>query len=55
MKRAILEERPENAEPDKEYADPDWLQRAWTVRKDYPLTSADEKKCMSRNTIQKNT
>ena len=45
----ILKTRPEGAisVPGKEYADADWLQRAFTVRKKYPLTTAAKKKCMS--------
>lgn len=43
----ILKKRPDGAVPGKEYADPDWLRRAFTVRNKYPLTSAAEKECMS--------
>ncbi|MDB4766108.1 hypothetical protein OAG71_00325 [bacterium] len=43
----ILNKRPKDAEPGKEYADPDWLQRAFTVRNKYPLKPAAMKKCMS--------
>jgi len=33
-----MSKRPKGAEPGKEYADEDWLQRAWAVRKRYPLS-----------------
>lgn len=32
--------RPKNAKPEKEYADEDWLQRAWAVREHYPLSGS---------------
>ena len=32
-----LSVRPDGAEPGKEYADPDWLQRAWDVRDRWPV------------------
>ncbi len=42
-----FKKRPQGAPDGKEYADADWLQRAWNVRKKYPLSSAAEKRCMS--------
>lgn len=42
-----FKKRPDGAPDGKEYADADWLQRAWNVREKYPLTSAAEKRCMS--------
>ena len=33
----ILKPRPAGAEPGKEYADTDWLDRAWAVRERFPL------------------
>ncbi len=33
----VLAPRPEGAEAGKEYADPDWLDRAWAVRERWPL------------------
>ncbi len=33
----MLKPRPAGAVPGKEYADPDWLDRAWSVRERYPL------------------
>ena len=33
----ILRVRPANAEPEKEYNDPDWLHRAWRVLEEFPL------------------
>lgn len=39
--------RPENGKPGKEYADEDWLHRAWRVRQDYPVPQGDEEKCKS--------
>ena len=43
----MIKPRPEGAEPNKEYKDPDWLARAWRVREKYPLDAAQEKKSMS--------
>ena len=40
--------RPKDAKPNKEYADPDWLHRAWKVREKYPISDADaEGPCLS--------
>ena len=33
----VLAPRPPGAEPGREYADPDWLRRAWEVRERWPL------------------
>lgn len=33
----VLSPRPAGAEPGREYADPDWLHRAWSVRKCWPI------------------
>jgi predicted Rossmann-fold nucleotide-binding protein len=33
----VLSPRPDGALPGKEYADPDWLHRAWAVRERWPL------------------
>lgn len=43
----ILSPRPKGAAPEKEYADLDWLQRAWRVRDKYPLAPKDKDTCMS--------
>ena len=43
----LIKKRPKDAPAGKEYADPDWLQRAWNVREKYPLTPAAKKRCMS--------
>ncbi len=37
---AMLSPRPPGSEPGKEYADPDWLHRAFAVRNRWPLASA---------------
>ena len=34
---ALLAPRPPGAETSREYADPDWLHRAWRVRQSLPL------------------
>ena len=39
--------RPDGAEPDTEYADEDWLKRAWAIRERYPLSKADIEACTS--------
>ncbi|MCD6543458.1 MAG: hypothetical protein J7K34_03010 [Flavobacteriaceae bacterium] len=39
--------RPEGAINGKEYADKDWLHRAWKVLKKYPIPKGKEKECMS--------
>jgi len=36
--------RPKGAEAGREYADDDWLQRAWDIRKAYPLSVTDKGK-----------
>lgn len=38
---AMLSPRPPGSEPAKEYADPDWLSRAFAVRNRWPLDSID--------------
>lgn len=43
----LLSPRPEGAVPGKEYADPDWLQRAWRVLERFPIPTADMDCCMS--------
>ena len=35
-----LAPRPSGSEPGKEYADPDWLERAWSVRELFPLDAS---------------
>lgn len=37
---AMLAPRPTGSKPGKEYADPDWLERAWRVRERFPLDAA---------------
>lgn len=37
----LLSPRPPAAEPGREYADPDWLSRAWTVRERWPMVTDD--------------
>lgn len=39
--------RPDNAVPNKEYADEDWLHRAWEIIEKYPIEKGKEKECMS--------
>jgi predicted Rossmann-fold nucleotide-binding protein len=36
---AVLSPRPDGAEPGREYADPDWLHRAFAVRERWPIES----------------
>ncbi len=43
----MLSPRPGGAVPEREYADPDWLARAWRVRETFPLAKADKEKSMS--------
>lgn len=43
----ILKVRPAGAKPNKEYADADWLHRAWRVREAYPLHDSDVAECQS--------
>lgn len=49
LKSAIeeIKVRVPGSPPGREYADADWLQRAWNIREKYPLTKQDEKTCMS--------
>lgn len=42
-----FKKRPAGAPDGMEYTDLDWLQRAWDVRLEYPLTAETEKQCMS--------
>lgn len=42
-----FKKRPPGAKPGKEYADKDWLKRAWDIRTKYPIPDGDEKACMS--------
>jgi len=44
---AEMSKRPSGAKPNKEYADPDWLQRAWMIRERYPLSDNDTLASMS--------
>ena len=37
----MMKARPDGAEPGKEYADPDWLHRAWRVREAFPISDED--------------
>ena len=39
--------RPPDTSPNKEYADPDWLHRAWKMREAFPIPKGDETKCES--------
>ncbi len=43
----ILRARPGGGGRGKEYADHDWLHRAWRVRQKFPLALGDQPKCMS--------
>ena len=43
----LLEPRPPGAKPGKEYADRDWLHRAWSVREQLPIPAGTEDSCMS--------
>ena len=43
----IIKVRPTGAEPGREYADPDWLHRAWRVLEAYPIPKGKEKDCKS--------
>lgn len=43
----MLKKRPECAAPGREYADPDWLHRAWRVMQTFPIPDGDEKACKS--------
>lgn len=49
MTRAVMSMsvRPAEAKPNTEYADADWLERAWRMRAEYPIPEGDEKKCES--------
>ena len=42
-----MSNRPKGAEAGKEYADVDWLERAWNIRQAYPQTEADKAKYTS--------
>ena len=44
---AMLEKRPANAIPGKEYADWDWLHRAWKVLETFPIPKGKQHKCKS--------
>ncbi|MCA9797844.1 MAG: hypothetical protein KC910_38820, partial [Candidatus Eremiobacteraeota bacterium] len=39
--------RPAEAKPNTEYADADWLGRAWRMREEYPIPAGDEELCES--------
>ncbi len=43
----ILKIRPTGAKPNKEYADYDWLKRAWIVKEKYPIPKGYKKKSTS--------
>lgn len=43
----IIKERPDGAEPGKEYADADWLHRAWRVMQAFPIPAGQEEACKS--------
>ncbi len=43
----LLAPRPKGASPGKEYADPDWLHRAWRVRDRYPIPAGREAEALS--------
>ena len=43
----MIKQRPEGAEKGKEYADADWLHRAWRVMKAYPIPAGDQDACKS--------
>ncbi len=44
---AVLRPRPSGALPGKEYADRDWLHRAWAVLEQFPIPTGAESQCMS--------
>jgi predicted Rossmann-fold nucleotide-binding protein len=44
---AAMSNRPADAKPGKEYADEDWLQRAWGIRERYPLSDEAAEKSTS--------
>ncbi len=43
----MLKQRPEGAEPGKEYKDKDWLQRAWRVLESFPIPAGSHDQCKS--------
>lgn len=43
----MLSPRPQHAPAETEFADPDWLYRAWSVREKFPLGEDDKAACMS--------
>jgi predicted Rossmann-fold nucleotide-binding protein len=43
----LLKQRPDGAPDGKEYADADWLHRAWRVRQAYPIPPGTDSQCMS--------
>ena len=43
----IIKKRPDSGRPGKEYADPDWLHRAWRVMETFPIPKGKEKICKS--------
>ena len=43
----MLKQRPIDGKPGKEYADPDWLHRAWRVMERFPIPSGQEELCKS--------
>ncbi len=43
----MLKQRPSDSKPGKEYADPDWLHRAWRVMERFPIPSGQEELCKS--------
>jgi hypothetical protein len=43
----IIKKRPADGEPGKEYADKDWLHRAWTVMEKFPIPNGTQDACKS--------
>jgi len=43
----IIKVRPDGAPPGKEYADKDWLHRAWKILENYPIPEGKEEESMS--------
>jgi predicted Rossmann-fold nucleotide-binding protein len=43
----LLKQRPDGAPDGKEYADADWLHRAWRVREAFPIPPGSDAQCMS--------
>lgn len=43
----LMSDRPHAVGANKEFADPDWLHRAWSVRQRFPIPTGDEAACQS--------